>query len=457
MTTNVPSNKNIPATAAGVRDKLLKFKQGGPSVEEARQAMLSAREPATTMRHGTKIPTFVEEEATKRNIQSVIATTSNVSRLILEAKNILAKYPLPAGKRYNLNAMRDQGLITQAHIDALLSEGKPQAEPSQELINSITEPEIPETPIVPERTPAMPVVPVVVVEPEAIKPIESEPTKTVLEDNKKYILSYGKEGKEWVVEMAFKNGAGTERWTASTREDLIKQIAKAKANASHKIHEQEENIKDLVLGDVPDNWDWFIEELKDSHGLTIEQFNALPEASKNTIRDTIEFAEAQRFMNSFKEYYPCPENDQHLSQYLASRKLSSSFRNLSLAYKALRRQDILKQQPEEPVRSAPVVSVPVVVPQQVSAPESANSHPTVVAEPVETVPTVAAPATPAPTVRKRVSTGIVPGSSSAAPVVAAERTEEGIAPQEPSVKELRAMSDADLKRIATQGRKYSRY
>lgn len=460
MATEVPSNKNIPATAAEVRDKMLKFKQGGPSVEEARQAMLSAREPATTIRTGTKIPRFVEEEAAKRNIQAPPQAANENARLILEAKNILSKYPLPAGKRYNLNAMRDKGLITQQHIDALLSEGKSVPESTEELINSITEPEIVETPelVQPTRVPAAVVV-AAAVEPELKPVLEPEPTKTVLEDNKKFILSYGKEGKEWVMEMVFKNGAGTERWVANTREELLKQMGTAKANASYKIHEQQKDIGDLVVGDVPDGWDWFIEELKTSHGLTTEQFNALPQASKDTIRENIEFVEARKFVNSFPDFYACPKNDQLMTQYLASRGLSQSFRNLSIAYKTLRRQEILEQRPEAatPITQLQPAPAPVAVVQQVPVPESANSHPTVVADPVVPVPTVPTPVAPAPIVRKRVSTGIVPGSSSAAPVAVAEKPEEGTEPREFSEKELRTMPMADLTRIVKQTRKYARY
>lgn len=457
MAVNVPSNKNIPASAAGVRDKMLRFGQGGPSVEEARQAMISAREPATTHKLGAKVPSFVEEEAIKKGIPlSTNTSATENAKLLAEAKNILAKYPLPAGKRYNLNAMRDQGLISQRHIDALLSEGaKPvEVRPTQEIIDSITEPEVA---VIPERVPVAPVPPASAVEPEVIKAPESVSSRTVIEDDKNYTLYHGQEGRDWFIEIVYKNGAGTERWTANTQKDLIKQLAKAKAHASRKIAQLKEDNDELIVGDVPDNWDGFLADLKEAHGFTLDQFNALPEQSREAIRDSVEATHIVRFLETTPNYYQSATNYQRLTQYLASRDLPITYRNLTIAYRKLNRQDLLEQRPEHTQAQPVPVAAPVAVVPQVSAPESTNDHQVVVAEPVAAVPTAPTPAAPVPTVRKRVLTGLIPGSSSAAPVAVVEKPEEGITPQEPSEHELRTMSMSDLKRIATQNRKYARY
>jgi len=49
----------IPPSKGRVQNELLKFKSGGPSVEEARAAMVEAAEAATTKGRGTKVPEFI--------------------------------------------------------------------------------------------------------------------------------------------------------------------------------------------------------------------------------------------------------------------------------------------------------------------------------------------------------------------------------------------------------------
>lgn len=452
MSSNVPMNKNIPATSAEVRDKFLKFKQGGPSVEEARAAMLNAREAAATTAGGVKVPKFIEEESNRGMGRGgntpVVQNTAAIkhAELLASARQKIAKIRIPQGKRVNLDKMRDAGLITQPEIDALLldSEGKApkeESEPSEEVIASIVEPE--ETPPAVERVPATPIeAPAPVVE-VVVPPPAPEPDSSKTIETKKFKGRLFKDGKEWVAEITYNNGSGSERFSASNKDELMLKLLEGKGHGTVKVRETVQRYK---VGDTPDDWNYFFKQMKDSHGLTIEQFNALPEASRDSIQDTIQAAEAMTFQENYPEYYNVDSNWQQLVKFLSSRKWPLTVHNLELAYRELTDEDLLESRPAPVVKTVETHSAPAAP--QVSAPASTPA-------PVDSAAAATSTATPAPaapaavpvvpTVRKRVSTGLIPGSSSAAPETAPpQRTEEGRKLEEPSEIELRRAAKDDI-------------
>jgi hypothetical protein len=115
---------------------------------------------------------------------------------------------------------------------------------------------------------------------------------------------------------------------------------------------------------------------------------------------------------------------------------------LELSYKDLTADDELDLRPAQRVDVAP------------------QATPEVQAQPVaptveDSTPVVAAPAAPAATVvRKRGTTGLIPGSSSVSSIDGTTRAEDGTKQRELSVAELKALPPAELKRIATKDRKF---
>lgn len=442
-------NKNLPATAAQVRDRLLKFKQGGPSVEEAKAAMLAAKEAAVTTRMGAKVPQFIEEESGRGRGGNVPVRNTAViqhAELLASARKKIAALKIPQGKRVNLDKMRDAGMITQPEIDALLldKEGKapnPDEELSEEVLSQILEEE--PTPTEPTRVPVTPPISEVPIETPPVElaqaPLDSR--KTV--ETKKFTGQIFKDGKEWVAELVYKNGSGTERFTASNKDDLMLKVLEGKGYGTVKVRETVQRYK---VGDTPDDWDYFFKQMKESHGLTVEQFNALPEASRDSIQDTIQTAEAITFQENYPEYYNSAHNWQLIMKFLGSRKWPLTVHNLELAYRELGDEDLLESRPKTapPPEPQPQVSAPA------NAPVPVDSG-TAVPSPAPAAPAASAAEPTAPAVRKRVSTGLIPGSSSAAPEnPAPKKTEDGDKPQELSETELRRAAKEDLSAFKRQ-------
>lgn len=438
----------IPVVSTDVRDKMLKFRPGGPSVEEARAAMLSAKEPVTTRGGGTKVPKFVQEP------NSVIppAVQSHAS-LLASAHEKINNLRVPAGSRINLNKMREAGLITQPEIDALMAEasGKTPApaapveeEPAPAVdVNSLIEPAVNAEPTVVTETPRVAATPVVPVVPERI-PNEQPSDRRIRQEDKFFVVEIYRNGKEWAAELTYKNGAGTELFTANSKDELMLKLAVGKANASLKVRKLVRNEK---LGNKFDTWEFFFEQVKESHDLTVEQYNALPDASRALVQDTIQAQQILAFQDAHPEYYATANNFKVIADWLNNKEIPLTLHNLELAYNDLLDDELLELRPQPAASAAPTVpAVPV-------APVVEDSAP-VVAVPAPPVPTVVAPAPSVTTPRKRGSTGLIPGSSSASPAEVV--TEDSITPKEPSVSELKNMNMADLRRIATKGRVYPR-
>jgi hypothetical protein len=302
---------------------------------------------------------------------------------------------------------------------------------------------VPEPVAQPEPVAAVPVV-------ERQPAVEPEPQRKRVE-TKKFVGEIFKDGKDWVAELNYKNGAGTERFTAGSKDDLMMKILEGKGHGTVKVRETVQRYK---LGDVYDDWSIFYNEVKESHGLSIEEYNALPDQSRKFVQDTVQAAYLMEFIATYPEYYAVTPNRDRIYQYLNSRKIPLTLHNLELAYRDLNEDDLLETRPvQKEVLPTTAAQVPATS-AQVTVPQTEDS----VVE-VPAAPAVAA--TPAP-VRKRGTTGLIPGQSSAVPATeSAPLTEDGKKSQEPSEQELREARDAAtrgdfsaLKRIATQGRKY---
>jgi hypothetical protein len=438
------------------------------SVEEARAAMLAAKEPVRTIRG---VPSFIKKATPDRGeggntpVESIPAAAPIVVRtpqteapeptnngLIRDARTVHAlKYNayqkmrsagLRTGESVDLVQLVRDGILTKDEAEVLL--GAPIT--IEEELEETTEPEVA---VIPSATP---------VEHERVAAVPPEPEIEVFEDPNFTIRRF-RDGKLWVGEITYKNGAGTERFTGASKDELMTALLRGKANATLKVRETSEKykkqVREAALGKNPDTWDYFFDILHETHGLTVEQYNALPETSREAVIDSLRTVEATKFLNEYPEYYPTEANFKAMGEFLNKEKWPLTYRNLQLAYFHLSEMGLLETKPVEqvvaPAAPEPAAPAPVVSVQPAATPVEDS---TAAATPAVS-PSATAPAPAAAPARKRGTTGLIPGSSSAAPT--APRTEDRNRPQEPSEKELRTMPMADLKRIATQGRKYSRY
>ena len=187
--------------------------------------------------------------------------------------------------------------------------------------------------------------------------------------------------------------------------------------------------------------------------MTQEAFNALPAEAQQGMLDTIAANAGNAFKDLHPEYYPTPGNSERVQKFLnrqpnstGGRGLPYTVQNLEFAFAELSEQD-----PEWEFRPVPKFVAPSVL---ASAPATEDSVPAPAVS-VAPVSTEAAPAAPAVVVRKRGTTGLQPGFSSAANTEL-ETTEEGSTPREPSVAELRSMPLSELKKLQQKSLKPNR-
>lgn len=452
----------IPESKAEVSKKWLK--SPNLDVDKARQDMINAREEATTFGGGTKIPKFIDEDIQRHGIV-VPVSEDTVKAIAANARVKLARAGAKPGTRIDLNKAREMGVITQEEVDALLGK-KIEVAATVPVEPAVVEEEtvVAAAPAaVSERVPAAPTpAPVPVPRPESSETVPDTPTRKTRQEDKDFVVEMYKNGGNWIGDLTFKNGAGSERFIAANKDELIMKLLVGKANATQKVRNTVKEMKRrLLCGTKYDTWDFFWQEAFKSHGMTKEKYDALPSETQDFFQDNVQAQQILAFTNSTPEYWATEDNFKIIAEYLNNHSVPLTLRNLEIAYNDLTEDDLLELRPK-PAESAPAPAS--IAPPALASTSSVPTVATVVEDstaadvPVApVVPTTSAPAPNATVVRKKVSTGLVPGSSSAAPSgTAAMPTEESTAPKELSVTELKKLSDAELKRIATQGRKYGR-
>ena len=455
-------NMSIPPTSDDVIKKGWHNDRDGNSlvpslsVEQAKADMIAAAEPATTFRGGVKIPKFIAESKTPtvsvepasqpdlivvqpvpvRGVGGNVAASTQAS-LLASANEKIAKLGIPRGARVNLVEMVRAGALTQEESNALLRNtglviNRPEPQVQEEVVEQVVEQVEPEAQVVPERQP--------VPAPQVVP--ESEPQgKKVVSDDKLSTISYYKDGKDWILEIVSKQGHGTQRFLATSKDDLIQKLGVAQSNATKKISDQKGEIE---FGDRPDTWDSVFKFMNDELHISAEDYGNMPQSVKNMTIANIQAEQVREFQNEYPHNYYTENNFSQLSKYLEKREIPMTFHNIRLAWNKLSDDDMLDVRPEEELQETPVAaSTPVSV--QPVAPVAANSAPAAVptAAPASAAPAAAANA---PVARKRGTTGIMPGTSAST----LEVTEESTKPRILSEKELREMDLKALGRIAKQ-------
>lgn len=463
---------SIPPTKGEVQKKMLnpKFQADMPSVEEARAAMIAAAEPATTVKGGSKVPKFVQEAQESRGVGgntplvevqvepvTVHAPQNEVSVPTQPARNT-AEQDRRARVALRLNAQQKlqragfrngQSVdLIVAIKDGILEKAEAEALSGREILI-----ETPATETEEERLVVAPPVETVPVLSDAVKPAEErvpadEDNQREKIETKHFIGEVYKDGKMWIAEITYKNGAGTEKWIAPTIRALNLKLLEGKGHGTVKVRETVRRIK---YPNQLDTWDDFYKSILEQQNITKEDFEAAPSSTQNLIYDAYQELEIKKFLADYPEYYPTSNNWELIAKALKKANVPISVKNLDHIYKELMDDELLELPPvTKVVAPAPVAEVaPVIVP--VTATVAADSAP---AAPAASAPAAPAAAATQPVVRKRGSSGLIPGQSSAAPSAVPAATEDGGQPRELSVAELRKLPPADLKRLATKDRKY---
>ena len=287
------------------------------------------------------------------------------------------------------------------------------------------------TPVVQEPEPVAPAAEVVEAPNTAavVEEVASVAPQTERLENAKFVLEIRQEDGQWIGEIVYKNGAGPERFTATTRKALDMKLLEGKAHGTLRLREAirrekygEELDKVYILPDY----------------LTQDAFDkASPEIQQGII-DSVAVTEAVLLHQQHPEYYITEENSIRIQKFLNKRDLPFTAKNMAYAYDELSESDELEVRPTPTVVSPSVPS---------SAPRTVDSG--AAAVPVAPVASATpAPAAPAPQVRKRATTGLRPGDTSTATAELETVTEEGQKPSEPSEAELRQLPLSELQQRA---------
>jgi hypothetical protein len=263
-------------------------------------------------------------------------------------------------------------------------------------------------------------------EPEQVPPAKKKQPEVERIDSDKYAVEIRQENGEWVGEIVYKNGAGTERFKAPTKTALMLKFGEGKANAT--LRGREAVRREKLGGPRPTRLNLEVPDDK--------------EAQKQLLKDKEEALQAMFFTQQHPEYYATPLNSERLQDFLRNKNLDVTVENLEIAYEELMDDDLLDVRPEKSVPQAAKVV-------EDSTPEL---EPEVKATPVSTEKVVPLPATPpAPAPRKRGTSGLKPEHSSASDV-----PEEDDKSAEPSVAETRTMPFKDLARIVHEEQRRQR-
>jgi len=235
-------------------------------------------------------------------------------------------------------------------------------------------------------------------------------------ETKNFVGEISQKNGEWVAEITYKVGAGTERFVASTKNGLMVKLLEGKGNATMKVRD---TVRQQKLGD----------QYEHTYQVPVSQevYDKMPVEAKKELVNAIAAQASVSFKEDYPEFYPTAENSQKILDLLNEKKAVITYKNLVRAYEELVASEELDARPGFEVE------VPTVI---VDSLEDEDSSPVPTpAAAVSTAP-AAAPA-PEPQLRKRGSTGLVPGFSTSGGSTELELTEEGNISSEPSVAELK--------------------
>lgn len=277
---------------------------------------------------------------------------------------------------------------------------------------------------------------ITVVQPTLVTPVEE---KTERIENELFVAEIKQEKNKWVAELQYKSGAGTERFIAGSKNELMLKLLEGKGHATLRVKEA---VRREKLGGP---------KLDKSYQLpadiSAEEFGKMTTTQQQYVIDAIAAHNALEFREKHPEYYRTKANGEALDNFLREHDLPYTVVNLEYALEDMLENDLFPDKRPE---------VAAVAPKSLTQPEIVTR--------VEDSPAAAPPAAPASpasrtegqptvTVRKRGSTGLPTEHSSVPSDAGPARAEDGGTPREPSEAELRKLSLPELKRIADADRR----
>lgn len=187
----------------------------------------------------------------------------------------------------------------------------------------------------------------------------------------------------WERKIDLGDGSGVQVFRASSAEELVEKLAKAQENATRKIRElnqrlklgsdgkepEKENLVNLNPRNLSEDERWRLgSEMNDpakasqavrqlieaEFGAPIEDVRKVITKNAEDARNMRAKAEAEDFVASTPEYYPCPENTASLIKYLEKNGYACTKKNLEIAFDDLHSAGLLREKPEaQPVVTAP--------------------------------------------------------------------------------------------------------
>jgi len=278
--------------------EILKHKDRGLSVEEARKAMLDAGEaPSGLVRPGSVAPVpAVAAAAAETSPPDAVAVT----------------------------------VVRDATADALEPEFAEEA--------ATTEVEKPAV--------AAPVL--------APVPAVAEPPKVERVETGQFTGEIRQEKGKWVAEIVYKSGSGTERFIADSKNELMLALLAGKGHATLRVKEA---VRREKLGGPKLDQAYPLPE-----DITTDDFAAMPEKQQDAMLYTIASQQTLLFRDAHPEFYPTPKNAETISQYLGAHRLPITLRNLEHAFEDLTDTNELETRPEPTAPVASSLPVPVAAP-----------------------------------------------------------------------------------------------
>jgi hypothetical protein len=368
----------------------------GPSVEEAKAEMIAAAEPATSTRLGAKVPAHIEQARAQSGMPAQETPTPQPARQNVKPKstrmadtlrnralNKIRHLGLPTGMKVNLVEMVRAGKLSREEAEELAERPLNFDDSSVAALeapepDAIAEPNAAETDAQPERVEA------------------AEQRECVEAPDGSWVGEVYRDGNNWVSEIKYRDGGGTERFVAPTQRQLLVKMTQAHAHGTLRVKAA---VRREKYGLVPESQEEFMTKLYKENGITKTDFDGLPSpASRQAMINNMVVVEMRQFLDEHSDYFVCPNNHQRLTSYCSQKGQFATARNLEIALRELTAEGFIE--------TKPTVAPPAPAPARPPAAATSVS--------VEPAPEVARVATPTMPVRKRgqSSTGIIPGASS---------------------------------------------
>lgn len=254
--------------------------------------------------------------------------------------------------------------------------------------------------------------------------VDSPKPKVERFENDQFVGEFRQEKGKWVAELQYKNGAGTEKWTRSTKDELMIALLEGKGNATLRVRAAKRRE---TMGVELDK------QLPLPEDVTAEEFTGMSEKVQRELIKTITVQQIHIFLDEHPEYEKSERNWTNIDKFMKKHNLPMTAKNISHAFESLvedEEMDVKKQaapvQPSLATPAAPKPSEDSVVPPA----------------PVAPAPAEAPAPEPGTVVRKRGSSGLQPGQSSV-PSGDSVRSEDG--------DNRRDLSEAELRRLSPIG------